>query len=510
MTVTGYLSLYTTLLGWQQYNNLWQIAVGTGLIYLPFISIVLRSTLEPFTSMGGKDAAQVAIRRLGLQILTAFFVIAFAAAPTVSLDPQVLHYEPMCQSDNKDATPGHTGTTYDSSLPVPTGVKVPIFWYIVMGFSNGVTHAASKGLSCAPLDLRSLHSQLDTARIQDAQLKQEVMQFYADCYAPAYSAYIGKQLSPQQQTQIEQSLKQHGKNDVGWIGSETFLNVSGLYDANRAKQPVKDFAFNASRDVEEGQVKNHSQFGNPDCKSWWNDPSNGLKAKLKNGLPPTFWQKLSNLGGDQQKIQDAAVKTLIEHNMSENQTTGSMVRGYESLNDNVSGDYISRFVGAPIGVVYESLSFYPKLHLLINALPVIQGSLLFALYAFLALGIPFSSYRMSFCVTGAMVIFSLIFCSFLWHLVQWFDSTLIQALYPSLGGISGLGIMNDNTGGTNQMFVDMIIGVLYVVLPILWMTVMGWASFQAGTAIANLMGVMGTPATTAGERASSIVRKKLP
>jgi hypothetical protein len=511
MSVTSYLALYTTLLGWQQYNNLWQIAVGTGLIYLPFVSMVLKNTFEPFTAMNGKEAAQIALRRLGLQVLTTFFVIAIAAAPTVPLDPRVLHFTPQSNAQSEqEATPGHTHTTYDNALPVPTGVKIPIFWYLVMGFSNGLTHAASQGLSHTPLDLRALHAQLNLTRIQDPQLKQEVAQFYNDCYVPAYSAYMSHQLTENQQAQMQQSLKGQGQDDVGWIGSETFLTVGGLYDAHKATIPINGFAFDPSRDVEEGQVQNHSSLGNPNCKTWWSDSSNGLKAKLKNALPPTFWQQLGSLGGDAQKIQDAAVKTLITHNMGDHQTIGDKVRGYESLNDNVSGDYMSRFVGAPIGVLYESLSFYPKLHLLMNALPVIQASLLFALYAFLALGIPFSSYRISFCVTGAMVMFSLIFCSFLWQLVQWFDNTLIQSLYPSLGGIAGLGMINGHNDNINQLFVDMIVGLLYVVLPILWMTVMGWASFQAGTAIANLMGVLTAPATSAGERVSSIVRKKLP
>src|SRR4051812_22293346 len=108
MNVTGYLALYTTLMGWQQYQNLWGIAVDTGLIYLPFISIILMATFAPFTSMGAKDAAQIAIRRLTINIISAFFIIVFAAVPTVNLDPKILHYEPLCEATNQPATPGHT------------------------------------------------------------------------------------------------------------------------------------------------------------------------------------------------------------------------------------------------------------------------------------------------------------------------------------------------------------------------------------------------------------------
>lgn len=509
MTVTGYLSLYTTLLGWQQYNHLWEIAVGTGLIYLPFVAMVLRATFQPFTSMGAKDAAQIAVRRLTLSVITAFMVIAFAAVPMMPLDPKVLHFAPLCQDQAKDATPGHTGTTYDNAFPAPTGVKIPLFWYLVMAFSNGVTHAASSSLSCSPIDYRALHTQLDVAKIQDPQLKQEVGQFYSDCYAPAYSAYISHQLPPTQQAQIESSIEKNGKDDVGWLGSQTFLNVMGLYDAHNSAKPVNGFTFDANRDVEESQVKNHSQYGNPNCKEWWSDPTNGLQTKLKQSLPPTFWQKLTNIGGDKQQLENAAIRTLLIHETS-NQSLSTMWRGYESLNDNDQSSHILRAVGSQVGVAYEALSFYPKLQLLINALPVIQGSLLFALYAFLALGIPFSSYRINFCVTGAVMIFSIIFCSFLWHLVQWFDNYLIQSLYPSLGNIQGMGLLNELNINPNQAFVDMIIATLYILLPLLWLSVMGWAGIQAGIQLGSMVGAMSGVANQAGERAASIVRKRLP
>jgi len=298
-----------------------------------------------------------------------------------------------------------------------------------------------------------------------------------------------------------------------------FTNVFniGLYDANKAQNPIKGFNYQENRDFEEGQVDSHSQWGTPTCKDWWSDPENGLEVRLKQAVPPDLMQSLLHLGGNNDQLQEAAIKTLITHSFTLNQSMSDQLRGYESLNDNASGDYFSRFVGAQLGVAYESFSFYPKLHLLINALPVIQSALLFAIYAFLALAIPFASYRVGFCITGAIVIFSVIFCSFLWSLTAWFDNYLIQALYPSLADIPGMGgILGSLTSAyadpskTNELFVDMIIGTLYVVLPILWMSVMGWAGFQAGQQVTNLVGTMSGTAKTAGERVGNIVTKHLP
>lgn len=499
MIVTGYLSLYTTLLGWQQYQSLWEIACGAGLIYLPFMGMILRQTFQPFSTLNSTDASLTAIKSLLLNLVTALLIIAFAAKPLISLDPQVLHVEVLCKETPGETTPGHTQTTYDQAFPIPTGVKVPLFWYAVMTVSNGITHAASVTLPCSPIDYRALHTQLETAQIEDPKLKQAVTQFYRDCYLPAYSTYLTKQTQ-------EGSLHQPNTEDIGWLGSQTFLNGSELYDTHQATQSVSGFAFNPLRDVESNQLDHPPQNGNPTCKEWWEDPTHGLHTQLKHALPPTFWQKITSIDGDKKSLEDAAIKTLLTHNLT-HQSLSDQLRGYESLNNNVSADYLSRFIGAPLGVGYESLSFYPKLHLLMNALPMIQGALLFALYAFLALGVIFSSYRIQFCITGAIMIFSVIFCSFLWHVVQWFDHILIEALYPTFDNFI---VKNLQSFNPNQILVDMIIGTLYVVLPLIWLMVMGWAGFRAGYEIGGLIGGMSAPAYQSGQHLNQSVRKFLP
>lgn len=496
MSVTGYLSLYTTLLGWQQYQALWDLVTQTGLIYLPFLVIIV-SSLSTFGSMGAKDASQIALRRMGAGVISALFVIAFAAVPTVNLDPKVLHYEPTCTPQPKIATPGHTGTTYDNAFTVPAGVKVPILWYLVMAFSNGMTHAANSSLSCAPIDYRQLHSQLNLATISDPSLKKDVSQFYNDCYVPSYSDYIARRFGDSTQSKIDASIKQHGIDDVKWLGSNTFQTVAGFYSDHQASSAVTGFAFNPERDVADGQLSSVPKWGRPMCLQWWQDPNHGLHKKLSDALPVSVVQSILHLGKHTQVMEDAAIETLITHSFDEN--LSDAMRGYESGADNGSHDWVSTYIGAPLGLTLSKMKYYPKLHLLINALPVIQGSLLFALYAFLALALPFARYRISFCVTASMMMFSLIFCSYIWHLVAWFDNHLIDAIYPQikLGG----GIFNSTI---DSDFVDMIIGTLYIVLPVFWMSVMSWASFKVGGFIGGLLSGMSGPADSGGQAAGSL------
>lgn len=510
MNVTSYLALYTTILGWQQYQNLWGIVTETGLIYLPFLGIVIHSTVSAFTSMGAKPASQIALRRMLINILGALLVIAFAATPAVHLDPKVLHFDPPYQQ-SKTATPGDTGTTYDAAFAntykVPTGIKIPIFWYFVMAFSNGFTHAANVGLGNIGVDYRALHSQLNLTKIQDPQLKKEITRFYNECYIPAYDTYIGGNLTGSQKASIAQIIKKYGDDDLSWLGSHVLLSVSGFYDANKAQLPVVGFSFDPERDSEEGQVQDHSKWGCPACNNWWLDSSNGLRTRLVKVLPVSFMQQLEHLGSKSSDLADISLKTLIMHSFS--QTKDDAMRGYASLNDSYGkDDFISRFITAPIGVALSGLKFFPKLHLLINALPLIQACLLFAIYAFLALAIPFSSYRISFCITAAFIIFSLVFCSFIWNLVFWFDHFLIQALYPDLYGTAGMGgILNNNGVGScpvNVLFTNMIIGTLYVVLPFVWMSVMTWAGFKVGGFISGVMNPMSEPANEAASKAGCV------
>ncbi len=503
MSVTSYLALYTTILGWQQYQNLWNIMTGTGLVYLPFVSIILMSTLKPFLSMGAKDFAVISVRRMLIQILSSLIIIAVCAVPMITLDPTVLTFQPTCNPTAPVATPGNTGTTYDDAFQVPTGVQIPLFWYLVMAVSNGFTQAANEGLSCAPLDYRALHAELNLATIQDANLKQEVGNFYQQCYVPAYGRYLSGNLSAGTQSQVASIQKQYGQDDVSWMGSQVFQQVPGFYDSLSATSPVNGFPFDPTRDQTEAQVPNHSQWGEPSCKDWWTDTSNGLHNQLLNQFPPSFIQQLLSLGSSAAEMEDQSIRHLIQYNVSTplSGSTPDQVRGYTSLaNDNnpISTALFDHLLGS-IGVAIASVVGFTTIHLIVNALPVIQAALLFCLYTFLAIAMPFASFRPSFIITAAIVMFSVIFCSYIWHLVAWFDAHLMEAMFPPS---NYLAIAPDFFGvaehATSEMFVNLIIGAMYLTCPVFFMVVLTWAGLQAGAVFGAILGPMSGAANAAG------------
>lgn len=501
MSVTGYLALYTTLIGWQQYQNLWSLMTGTGLVFIPFIGIILNCFLKPFESQQPKSAAVAALQRLMVQIVGALLIIEFCCVPTVPLDPKVLHYEPACVASPKIATPEHTGTTYDNEFAVPTGIRVPIIWYLVMAVSNGFTHAAIDGLGCSPINYQSLQNQLDVSHISDPVLKNETIEFYNDCYVPAYSKYMSGKLSQSQ----NKTIQAYGQNDLGWVGSQGFLKTQGFYNALSAQQPIKGFAFNPSRDQFEGQTNNHSKWGEPNCAEWWSNPDNGLKRKLEKALPFSFIQKISHLNHPTE-LNEVAVRQLITNSFDPGMSTGDISQGYETLNDeNGSGTLVN--LVSDLGVAGENLSYAPKLYLIINALPVIQALLLLAIYALLAIMIPFSSYQTHFIITGAAIIFAVTFWSYLWHLVGYINNELIGALYPQNShSLFPSWQELEQANGLNAVFVHFIIGTLYLVLPMLFLTLASWAGLKISGAVVGSMSQMQAPASAAGQEGAAIIK----
>lgn len=487
MGVQSYLSLYTLLLGWQEYDALWKILANLGFLALPFAFIAIRAFREPFLSMGAKDAGIIGSRRFVINLIAGLLVLLFAGVPTVYLDPGVLHFKPRCDSKHMTATPGHTGTTYDDLLPVPQNVKVPLFWYVVLAWSNGITDQATDTLSCPVVNLRQLQSNLNLSSIQNPALIAQTRRFYNECFLPAYHRYIEDNKDPTQQQAIKASLKKYGQSDVGWIGSETFQTVSGFYNTLYANKPVKGFPYIASNpeDQIEGQVGKPS-WGAPSCIDWWQNENHGLRHKLYNQFSKNFKAQLSKISytsTNPELVQDAAIKAVLQKSRS----TYFINPGFSTEEDYKDG--VDNFLGKWGAKGYTdvlAVEEYPKIHIIENALPVIQAVLLSAVVMMLALALPMSGYSFGFCITGAVFLFSVTFCSFLWHWVTWLDQFLLHALYgvDSTDAHSSVwrlvSNMAESAVSPEKVLVDITISIFYIFIPLVWLAVCGWAGVQMG------------------------------
>lgn len=489
MGVQGYLSLYTILLGWQSYDALWSILTQLGFVILPFAFISIKSFMEPFLSMGAKDAGVMGARRFIINIMVALFVLLFAGAPWVHLDPTVLHYQPHCEHTGKIATPGNTGTTYDSLLPVPNDIKVPMVWYIVMAISNGITDEAEDAISCPTVNLRALQNELNLTSIKGVATKQEVKRFYQSCYLPSYNKFVSDNSSGKNITAIKSALGEYGDDDVSWVGSLTLQKVSGYYDSFSAQAPVVGFPF-TSKGIS-NQVNSQTQqpkWGAPTCYTWWNEPEIGLKDRLFSQFSKNFKAQLAEFDADSN--HNLAKNMAIRAMLSKSTGGGFVSAGFYTEQANQSGtdNFLAKWASKGM-TDYAAVEEYPKIQILKNALPVIQAVLLAAFCMMLSIALPLASYSIRFVVTAAIFMFSIIFCSFLWHWVSWFDQFLLEALYGA-GPMTGhsdpaklIWNLAESAINPEKNLVDITISVFYIALPLIWLSVVGWCGVSAGSAM---------------------------
>jgi len=479
--VNGYLELYTTLLGWQQYQNLWDIAVKTGIAFIPFIAIIIRNIIEPATSQQPKSASETSLKRMEFGLAGALLVVMFCAQPCIALEPSALSYTPVCQAQAQTATPGSTGTTYDQAFPVATGAQVPVLWYAVMAIAHAATRAAILGLPCQPYDYRQLHDTLAASKIEDPELRQEATDFYQNCYVQALAKF------EREKPDTSFYAKQNDNADTQWFGSEVFLNMPGYYDTYTAGSAVKGFPYDPQRDFEYGEY--HEQWGKPNCKDWWlgTDGQNGLRTRLLQAVPKPVFSFLET----KPEEEDSAIKSLISQTYSE---------GYQSLNDEDSGHFISKWVGAPIGTTMEKMSYYPKLVLIKSALPIIQAVCLMLIYMFLAFAQPFTQYRLKAISISVFVIFSITFWTFIWYVIDYVDQTLIQSLYPDLFG---------EGSSAQQDLADMVIGMGYTLAPLIWTLFLSWLGVQAGNGITAVISSGISPGLEAGGKAGGLAQQTI-
>lgn len=133
--------LYTLLVGWDLYDKLWALLTQTGLVYLPFIGMILRNVTESY--IAHRDTGQIALRTMELNLIVTLLFILFAASPCIPVSANAIAYSPVCGSDQGETYhAGDTGTTYDKAFSIPTdSPTIPIWWYAVISISEGITRA---------------------------------------------------------------------------------------------------------------------------------------------------------------------------------------------------------------------------------------------------------------------------------------------------------------------------------------------------------------------------------
>ena len=178
MSVDSYLELFTSLFGWAFYGILWDVLVSTGIVYLPFLGILIDNWREP--AQGGEvgHASGLSLRRMEIELFIALLVVVLAGQPAAltPLNAATLSYSPpptLLNPTPATATVAAPQSTYGATgfTGSAATVNVPVWWYGVISLSSGLNHAIVEGLPTVA-DMRTFEQQAHLATIADPRLRQ--------------------------------------------------------------------------------------------------------------------------------------------------------------------------------------------------------------------------------------------------------------------------------------------------------------------------------------------------
>ena len=510
MNVDSYLELFTTLFGWAFYEVLWDVLVGTGIVYLPFLGILIDNWREP--AQGGEfgTVTALSLRRMEIDLFLALSVVVLAGQPSslTALDAGTLQYTPpptLMDQNPDSATISAPNSTFGNSgfIGSPSTVNLPIWWYAVIAASSGINHAIIEGLPSAA-DLRAYEQQARLATIADPLLRAEVSQFFSDCFVPARSRYQGGEL---RSNAVAAILAEYGPDDPDWLGSHVYRDLSGYYDRYRAGSPVAGWPFDAMRDTEY-DPNNPPDWGRPYCDAWWGDDDIGLRQKLiaeadatSGGLSGLIVAIAPGLASEHQ--YDAVARAVLA-NAPESWSNNDLV-GYNTGTSGFTGfaEQTAKVGLASGGIVVASVFFSVTMAAILHGLPMVQAVLLLGIYALLPLFVVLSRYSLSVLMTGALAVFTVKFWSVLWYLALWVDQNLILSMYPDVSVFLQI-FANPGEHDIKRMLLNMITTSLYLGLPLLWSAMMGWTGIHVGRSIATAASPLTRPAESAGRHGGQI------
>ena len=450
MYVGSYLELHTTLIGWMIYDLIWEILLQTGAIFVPILWIVIRNWREASLKSVKLPPAEMSAKKNLWDLVFALLVIFFACVPAWPIAPTTLQYQPSPQfTETAPAvvTQPSDPTTFSDTIGQVTYAAgnplVPIWWYFMMRFSAGVSHAVVSNLP-TPGDLTAASQQIAAANIKDPKLAHDLQAFITDCFTNARAKY--SQLYPSGRLPgADAPTLTYGPEEADWVGSRIFMETPGLYlpcgSANACGGNI------LTRSVEGFDI-------NPSCADWWGS----LKTRLIDQTDTGLWSGLkatitglNPLSADD--YETVQLKTMLNNHISK--TAGSKfgsdhryayVSEIDPIN-NVSNS-LKSFAGF-LGATFTAGTFAAKMHVVKMALPMIKAILLMLIYISLPIVLMASAYEVETVFTMSVVMFSIMMLTALWAIAAWTEYHLTVAIYPDNQIVSFLrGSVDDATKST--------------------------------------------------------------
>ena len=473
---TDYLEYYLTLVGWIVHNGLWNVLVASGIFALPFLAIVIQEWLKARTEgadEGNKGA--LSAMRIENRVWVAVIVILFAGIPFIDVDMGTIKYDTSRskQCEVMVPLPNETGWGQSFTTLNSQSAKVPVWWFFIHSISKAITGAAVASIPCGT-DLRQMRMDIDSTRIDDPVLAQEVADFTHDCYGPARAKLF----------MHRPVLNEEELNDVAWIGSRYFMSTPGYYDTYHSKTPRTPWPYDSIRDA--GLTEVPSGGGYPTCTQWWSDSSQGLRSRLLEQVDPGLLTRIGKWLGTISKTEaDDAVIRAVAAPRQQTMNQGQVYTDYGGQIDTSIPNIVARGAG-DLGMGVGAIGYFPAMDIVRQALPMVLSFLKMALAICIPLVLVIGTYDLKGLMTISCVEFALFFTDFWFQLARWLDSTILNALYGPESPHSNYNVLLGLNNAFGDMLVNYVMGAMFIVLPGFWIMALAWTGVRTGNILHGL------------------------
>ncbi|MCH9762877.1 MAG: conjugal transfer protein TraG N-terminal domain-containing protein [Gammaproteobacteria bacterium] len=491
MIVFSPLSLYTTYLGWQQYEVLFIALWQTGLLYLGFLFIAYRFLKNVLAPAGSTHhAADHALNHFLYELAVTVFICSIFVYPCVPLEARAIQFKPMCGLKHgalvKSSIIGDSGTTYDEAFAdlLSPQVKIPIGFAFLQNYISSFTYGLMKVTGCTD-SLQSIEGDLVSSYLP-WDVREQALAFHAQCFREARTQFNAEKHDDEA---FQKTIKQYGgEDDLNWMGSMYFQKH--YYNQLHARKPVPGFSFNeapnpnlkqaaARGDIDKAHLPGE---GYPSCNQWWKQLRGNLVRVASNASifnrhlntyavlerVRTYKNKHPKSWHTDISAEDFIAKLLLNHSKD------LQARSTQTLMDNTNGKTGQTLSHGLVnfGQWTKSWTSTPlKREAIMQTLPVMQAFFMFFLIVLTPVILAFSGYSPKALGSLCGLFVMSIFLQYLWHLVGFVERGVLDPLGD-----------NEAISAMRNMAV-----MFYFVAPLLLLRLSGHFGAEAGAGMGALV-----------------------
>lgn len=457
MTFTSIADLYFMSVGLLGLNILVNVLIDTGLIYLPFIIVIIEGLFDGFKSSKNMSDTVYSLKTLETRCYAMLIVMVIAFIPVLpyTLEDTVA-FQRMCSITGEETEVDIRGYDHNvqGSLIDVSGydLKVPALINYVFNISHGVTAEAVNRLPCS-INITAMNAKFMEKRINDADLLLEVKEFMHQCYQPARS--LALQRRDRSMPWIDDPANYHS-----WPGHPAFMNER--YYGNVAKGMYSKTAMDGWHSSPNNE--NYYAYGNleeseqaskgyPTCREWWQGVgsgftgsftggpiSRGIKARLLDDLSRAddpsearLLEQMKRIYGDMGKTEDDMINTAFFNPYDVAKIQNFEIKDYAYETEGIASGglaFLTRAAGT-LGNAKIAFENAAGASLIQVAAPIVKSILLFVLLVPFPLALIVSKYSMSFVVQYCFFIFAISFTPFLWDITLLAQQSFIREVFTN-------------------------------------------------------------------------------